>query len=223
MTHQTNKSPATPDSLIDFSSPELQKIFTQGQKMTVPAGQTVFRQGDNCQNYLIVVNGCVKVLARAENGREIVLYRVTEGSTCVLTTSCLLGHNAYPAEGITETETTAIALPRAVFDEGINNNAVFRQFVFNTYAQRLSGLITLFEEVTLGRLDIRLASYLIKMRNSAGTLSATHQQLAAELGSSREVISRLLKNFEKQGWVHLSRGHIENINIGALETFSNKA
>ena len=222
MTYQASKSPSTSDSIIDFSSPELQKILCQGQKMTVPAGQIVFRQGDNCQNYLIVVNGCVKVLARAENGREIVLYRVTEGSTCVLTTSCLLGHNAYPAEGITETETTAIALPRAAFDEGINHNAIFRQFVFNTYAQRLSGLITLFEEVTLGRLDIRLACYLIKMGNNAGTLAATHQQLAAELGSSREVISRLLKNFEKQGWIHLSRGQIENIDAQALETFSSK-
>ena len=222
MTPQTKHSPGTSASHIDFSSPELQEILSQGQKMTVPAGQVVFRQGDNCQNYLIVVNGCVKVLARAENGREIVLYRVTEGSTCVLTTSCLLGHNAYPAEGITETETTAIALPKAAFEEGINNNPTFRQFVFDTYAQRLSGLITLFEEVTLGRLDIRLACYLIKMGNNTGKLASTHQQLAAELGSSREVISRLLKNFEKQGWIYLSRGQIENIDIKALETFSNK-
>lgn len=219
---QTNTPSSISASHIDFSSPELQKILSLGKKMTVPAGQTVFRQGDSCQNYLIVVDGCVKVLARAENGREIVLYRVTEGSTCVLTTSCLLGHNAYPAEGITEIETTAIALPKSAFDDGINNNPTFRKFVFDTYAQRLSGLITLFEEVTLGRLDIRLASYLIKMGSNTGMLTSTHQQLAAELGSSREVISRLLKNFEKQGWIHLSRGKIEKINIEELETFSNK-
>ena len=222
MTPQASNAHSTSTSHIDFSSPELQKILGQGKKITVPAGQTVFRQGDNCQNYLIVVSGCVKVLARAENGREIVLYRVTEGSTCVLTTSCLLGHNAYPAEGITETETTAIALPKNAFEDGINNNPTFRQFVFDTYAQRLSGLITLFEEVTLGRLDIRLACYLINKGGDSKTLTATHQQLAAELGSSREVISRLLKNFEKQGWVLLSRGQIDNIDIEALEVFSNK-
>ena len=222
MPPQASNAHSTSTNHIDFSSPELQKILGQGQKITIPAGQTVFRQGDNCQNYLIVVNGCVKVLARAENGREIVLYRVTEGSTCVLTTSCLLGHNAYPAEGITETETTAIALPKAAFEEGINNNPAFRQFVFDTYAQRFAGLITLFEEVTLGRLDIRLVTYLIKNGSHSKTITATHQQLAAELGSSREVISRLLKNFEKEGWVHLSRGQIENINITALEIFSNR-
>ncbi len=214
-----NNQVTAPNS-INFSSPALQKIFNQGQKLTIPAGQVVFRQGDNCQNYLIVIEGCVKVLARAENGREIVLYRVQEGSTCVLTTACLLGHNAYPAEGITEVETTAVALPKAVFDDAINSDPAFRQFVFDTYAQRLSGLITLFEEVALGRLDVRLAQYLIKMANNTGQITATHQQLASELGSSREVISRLLKTFEKQGWIKLARGQIEQIDIEALTKFS---
>lgn len=214
-----NDQVTAPNS-INFMSPTLQKIFNQGQKLTVPAGQVVFRQGDNCQNYLIVIEGCVKVLARAENGREIVLYRVKEGSTCVLTTACLLGHNAYPAEGITEVETTAVALPKTVFDDAINSDPEFRQFVFNTYAQRLSGLITLFEEVALGRLDVRLAQYLIKMAENTGRITATHQQLASELGSSREVISRLLKTFEKQGWIRLSRGQIEQIDIEALTQFS---
>jgi CRP/FNR family transcriptional regulator len=156
-----------------------------------------------------VLEGSVRVQKLAENGREITLYRVESGGSCVLTTSCLLARERYPAEGITETEVIAAMIPLALFEKALDTSAGFRRFVFSTYAQRISHLILLVEEVAFGRIDERLAQCLLEMREVDNTVEATHQVLAAELGTAREVISRQLKEFERRGWIALQRGRIE--------------
>lgn len=192
------------------------KIMAQGKEMVLPANTTVFRQGDACGNFLYVLEGSVKVYTRAENGREIVLYRVRSGQSCTLTTACLFSHNRYPAEGKTETEVKALVIPIKLFDEGLEHSADFRNMVFDTYSQRLAEVITLVEELSFGRIDVRLAKRLLKAGGDK-LVSATHQELATELGSAREVVSRQLKEFENRGWVKLSRGKVEILETGPLE------
>lgn len=178
------------------------------REIRLPAGAIAFRQGDDCANYLLVIEGSIKVLARSESGREIVLYRVQRGSSCVLTTTCLLSHGHYPAEGIAETPVRALAIPAALFQQGLAESEAFRQFVFNAYGQRLTEIIALVEDISFGQVKQRLARYLASHGGPGDILHTTHQELATELGSAREVISRHLKDFEKQGWIRQRRGEI---------------
>jgi len=192
-------------------------IVDRLEQVVIPANTTLFRQGDSCQNYLLILSGSVKVFTRAENGREIVLYHISTGHSCVLTTSCLLSSEDYPAEGITESDIVAVVIPGPIFDEYVARSAPFRKLVFNSYGERLAALISLVEEISFSKLDVRLAKFLLENSSVNTPLITTHQALAVELGSAREVISRQLKEFEKNGLVKLSRGKIQIINQLALE------
>lgn len=187
-------------------------LNTQSQKITVPANSTVFRQGDACKNYLLVLEGSVKVFNRAENGREIILYRVQNGQSCTLTTACLFADNPYPAEGLTEVDSTALMIPLPIFNRALAESEEFRQIIFDQYAQRLSDVINLVESLSFGHIDIRLARLLLQLSKSTDTIETTHHILATELGSAREVISRQLKEFEKKQIISLQRGNITVIN-----------
>ncbi len=191
-------------------------ILDHCQQMIIPEGTTVFHQGDQCLNYLLVISGSVKVITRAENGREIVLYHITQGGSCVLTTSCLISSEDYPAEGVTETDVVALAIPKSIFEQYMGESKAFRKQVFHSYGDRLIKLITLVEEISFAKLDIRLAKFLLEHGSVNTPIHTTHQTLATELGSAREVISRQLKEFENKGWVQLSRGKIELTNHDAL-------
>ena len=152
----------------------------------------------------------------SEAGREIVLYRVGTGSTCVLTTSCLIGNEGYGAEGIAETAVSAVALPKDSFDRLITCSTAFRDFVFHSFGARLTDLMKLVSEVAFGRIDCRLAEALVSHAPQGGPIALTHQALAVELGTAREVISRHLKDFQRRGFVDLGRGHLEVRNVSGL-------
>ena len=203
--------------LSDINDAVINDLMDNAGTINMPANTTAFHQGDACCTYLLVLSGSIKVMTRAENGREIVLYRLGDGDSCVLTTSCLFGNARYPAEGISETDVTALAIPAARFNQAIQHSKPFREFVFNSFSSHLSSLISLVEEVTFGRLDIRLARHLLKSCDDNARLEITHQQLATELGSAREVISRLLKDLESRGWLKLHRGSLEILDKQPLE------
>jgi len=197
--------------------PDVRRMLEQRSKVvSLPAGDTVFHGGDECRNYLLVLDGSVRVQMTAESGREIVLYRVDRGETCVLTTACLLAHEAYSAEGVTDTAVRAVAVPSATFHELLGRSTVLREFVFMTYGARIADLMLLVEEVAFKRVDLRLARFVIEHADAVGNLDATHQALAVELGTAREVVSRQLKEFERNGLVALSRGRIAVRNREAL-------
>ena len=200
-----------------------QAALSHAQQITLPANTTVFRQGDSSENFIIVLDGSVKVFARAENGREIVLYHVQSGQSCTLTTACLFSNNKYPAESITETEVSALLIPVKYFNQGLEESNDFRKMVFDAYSQRLADIITLVEEVSFGKIDVRLAKALIQHIVGDMIIHITHQALATELGSAREVISRQLKEFERSGWVKLHRGSIEIVNSSALDLLAKKS
>ena len=180
--------------LARLDDPAMHELFSQAREVSLPANTIVFHQGDQCSNYLLVLDGSVKVLSRAENGREIILYRLGSGDSCVLTTSCLFGNVPYPAEGSTETAVTALAIPAAAFKMAIQQSEAFRTLVFQSFTDHLAGVIALVEEIAFGRLGSRLARYLLEHADSGQQIKATHQVLATELGSAREVISRQLKD-----------------------------
>ena len=187
----------------------LEGLRARVEEVSLPAGQAVFRHGAPCRNYLVVIEGSVRVQVLAENGREITLYRVTDGESCVITTSCLISAESYPAEGVTEVETSALVIPQPVFDEAMGRSAEFRRFVFANQGQRLGDLIRRVEDVVFGRIDVRLARLLLALsERGARPIAMTHQQLASELGTAREVISRQLKQFARQGWIISGRGEI---------------
>lgn len=176
--------------------------------IAIPAGTVVFQDGTQCANYVLVLEGSIRVQKVAENGREIVLYRVESGQSCVLTTNCLMARDDYSAEGIAETEVRALVLPAASFRGLLARSELFRDFVFSAYASRIADLLTLIEEVAFGRVDVRLGTWLRQHADGVGEIKATHQDIATELGTAREVVSRQLKEFERRGWVALHRGRV---------------
>jgi CRP/FNR family transcriptional regulator len=185
------------------------------RQVAIPAGTVVFQDGDQCANYVLVMEGSIRVQKVSEGGREIVLYRVERGESCVLTTNCLIANDEYSAEGVAETEVRALVLPAAAFRSLLGRSEAFRDFVFAAYASRIAGLLMLIEEVAFGRVDARLAAWLVQ-RGEGGDIRATHQDIAVELGTAREVVSRQLKEFERRGWVAMHRGRVEVLQRAAM-------
>ena len=135
----------------------------------------------------------------------------------MLTTACLLAHEGYSAEGIAETDVRAVAIPRTVFDDLIAQSVTFRTFIFTAYSKRITDLFQIIEDIAFQRVDIRLAQKLLDLARGTGQIKATHQQLAAELGTAREVISRQLGEFQRRCWIRQSRGSVELVEPDGLE------
>jgi CRP/FNR family transcriptional regulator len=189
-----------------------QQAIDQAQRLTVPAGTVVFDEHQPCQGFPFVISGGIRVIKPAANGRELPLYRVLPGESCIITSSCLLGHTDYNARGVAESETALALMPRPLFDELMGQPA-FRDFVFHLFSERIAELMQLVEEVAFRKLDQRLAGLLL---GKGRVIRATQQQLADELGSVREMVSRLLKGFAEQGLVRLSREQVEILDPAGL-------
>ena len=194
--------------LTKLAPAEQQFVTERAQLVSLPAGTTVFAPGMPAESFLLVLEGTVRVQQVSAGGREIVLYRVTGGESCIMTTACLLSQDTYNAEGITETPVEAVAVPKSAFDELMARSAEFRRFVFGDYSSRITDLLHVVEEVAFERIDKRLAQKLLDRADTEGRLNATHQDLAVELGTAREVVSRHLKEFQRRGWLALTRGQI---------------
>lgn len=189
--------------------------FSRGDKvfgpMSVPDG------------LFFLYEGRIRVSQSSDNGREIVLYRVDAGESCVLTTACILAEEAYNAEGVAETDVTAILLPKATFDRLAAEEDAFRNFVFAAYSRRLIDLLRVVDDVAFGRIDVRLAERLLTLGQGRKEVHATHQDLASELGTAREVISRVLNDFQKRDLIAQSRGVISLSDKMGLATIAQSA
>jgi CRP/FNR family transcriptional regulator len=198
--------------LADLPKPLQARLASEARQMVAPAGTVLFDEQQPCQGFPLVLTGAIRVAKLAANGRELPLYRVLPGECCIITTSCLLGHTDYNARGAAESDTTLMLLPRPLFDDFLAQ-AAFRDFVFNLFSERIVELMQLVEEVAFHKLDQRLANLLL---GKGRQLHTTHQQLADELGSVREMVSRLLKGFADQGLVRLGREQIEILDPAGL-------
>jgi len=192
-----------------------------GHVATLDAGQTICSEGSRCEYLALVLAGTARVYKLGESGREITLYRVHPGECCILTASCILSRRPFPAFAMSEAPTTAVLLPAPLVAAWMSEQPAWRDYVWDLLAGRLADVISLIEEVAFRRLDERLAEYLLTNAGVDNQLQATHQRVAADLGTSREVVSRILKDFEARGLVALGRGSIEVLEPAAMRTLVN--
>jgi len=225
VTREKNHPALLPDWLAAF--PELHGLVDPtwwaavhaAKETTIPPRTIILRKGAPCDHLLLLAQGTLRVYEMAECGREIVLYRMHAGEMCVLNVTNLLDESTYPMEVVTEDAARVISIPMRHFHQLMAHSADFRGFVMATLARRMSDMMRLVERVTFQRLDLRLACQLYQRfeRVNMAPLTVTHQELARDLGSSREVISRLLKEFERLGCIRLHRGQIELLSRETLK------
>jgi len=205
-------------ALAQATPATLARIVDHGIHRKAPAGTVMFDAHTPCGGFPLVLSGSIKVLQRYPNGRELPLYRVKPGESCLLSGSCLLGHNDYTATGIAETDVEVLVVPPADFEALVASDAAFRNHVFSLFGERLATVLSLVEAIAYQKLDQRLAALLVA---KPGPVGATHQALADELGSVREIVSRLLRVFEDRGWVALERQRIRIVDRAALAALAN--
>ena len=195
----------------------LTALEKQSSIIDLPEGSRIYGPGQSPEAYLLLLEGTVRVQQVSKSGREIVLYRVTDGESCALTTACLMGYEDYLAEAIAETDVKGVAIARAAFDDLIARSPEFRRFVFTAFSTRVTNLFHIIDEVAFSRMDIRLAAKLVELSRGGEAVAATQQQLASELGTAREVISRMVSEFQRRGWISPTRGSIAIMDRPALE------
>ncbi len=186
--------------------------------MAVPAGTIAFDEHSPCEGLALPTSGSIRVVRGSAEGREILLYRVEPGESCILSVCCLLGRSAYTARGIVETDLTGVSIPAGLFDTLITESPAFRAFVFELFAGRVTELMQLVDEVAFHRLDARIAALLLRRFAAAGAgeIEATHQDLADQVGSVREIVSRILQALQGRGAVALGRGRLRLVDAAVL-------
>ena len=209
--------------LEDVEQAGIQELQRFGIYSLIPKHQFITMEGDSCQFFSFVLSGKIKVYKTAENGREITLYRLEKGQSCILTASCILSNKKFPAISFSEEPVSVISIPSPLFLEWVGKHDFWRNYVFNLLSERLSAIISVVEEIAFRNVDIRLAQHLNKITNAnKDKIKTTHQLIAGDIGTSREVVSRLLKDFEDEGILILSRGSIKIIDYPSLNVKSKK-
>lgn len=203
--------------LRELPGAEVEALLENATVMRPPSGATLFDENQPCRGFPLLLSGSIRVIKAAPNGRELQLYRVKPGESCILTSGCLMGHSNYQARGLAEAGLEMIFLPSSAFYDLLGKHEAFRNYVFNLFSERLTDLMQLVTAVAFQKLDQRLAKLLI---GKPSPIHTTHQALADELGSAREMVSRLLKGFAEHGWVELGREQIEIVNPAALKEFA---
>jgi CRP/FNR family transcriptional regulator len=203
--------------LADGSFKELNEFFNLSIYQKISQGKIISVEGSACNHFSFLLKGQIRVYKVGVSGREITLYRIEEGSSCILTASCILSSKLFPAIAIAEKNSEVLSLPANLFKEWVNKYSVWQQYVFNLVSERLDNVITIVEEIAFKQVDIRLAEKLAKLSNDKTfSIMITHQELASEIGTSREVVSRILKDFEERGILSLSRGTIKILSTEKL-------
>ena len=183
----------------------------------IPAGHDVFLENDRVDAIALLISGLVRVYKIGETGREITLYRFGNGESCILTANAILSQKNFPAIAVVEKDAEAVMVPSESFRKWVAKYDLWREFVFDLLSQRLSSVMEIVEQVAFHRMDERLAALLLNRARLHHPLQITHQEIASELGSSREVISRLLEDFSRRGWVRVGRGEIEILDADGLQ------
>lgn len=204
--------------LEGYSKGGVEELLSNSVYSKIPKGKIITTEGERCVNFSFVLNGSIKVYKVADNGREITLYYLSRGESCILTASCILSKKTFPAISETETDTEVLSVPSEVLLSWVDKYEHWRGYVFNLMSSRLANIITIVEEIIFRNVDVRLANYLLKYFKEGQTqIARTHYAIASDIGTSREVVSRLLKEFEDSQIISLSRGTVTIINPKLLE------
>lgn len=190
--------------------------LNQLSPQTLPVGTVLFRPGETVKGFVIVLSGQVDVFLTGPTGRDIQLYAVQPGQSCIQSTLGLLGGEDYSGEAITRSNCTMILIPRDMFLSLMETSSTFRSFVFTAFATRMQSMMHLLEKIAFQRVEIRLAQTLIE-RAENGVMRATHAEIAVMIGSAREVVSRRLDALARRGIVTLDRRVVRIIDMDTLE------
>ena len=197
----------------EVALPLREKLEAVSEHRRFSKGTVIYEEGFPCPLVPLLLSGVVRVFKMGETGREITLYRVEAGQICVLSSTCALaGREAkLPAVAVAETDVELLAVPVHIFRKLMKESPELQGYMNEMLTERLAEMMMVVDEVAFGRVDLRLAEMLVRnaAKDPQGMITTTHAQLAVELGSAREVISRVLKDFERQGLVILGRGKIE--------------
>jgi len=219
--------------ILSGAYPALDKINDQtwltaigrAKAMQAPAQTILFSGNEPCNNFILILEGTIRIYQTAPDGREMTLYRINAGDICVLSLNSMLQKQSFNAVAETDTPVSCLVMSANDFHSAMNGSETFRNFVISTLTERLCEAMHLIQNTAFNHLNMRLACMLGSLfeRNQGGVLHITHQELAHELGTTREVVSRILKEFEKNDCVKLSRGKIELASAEGLEWFSEKS
>lgn len=211
------REPSWPDFLQRAPAGVQAEFRAAAQLASLPHGCAIMSPGAACAAVAFVASGRARVYQVGEEGREVTLYRIEQEECCVLTVACLLGGQPFPALAQAETDTRAWVVSAAVFREWVGRHQFWRDYVFSLLGRRLGEVLLRIEDVTFRRIDARLAEALLRRAGTKGRYATvTQQQLADELGTAREVVSRTLGRFRDTGWLKVSRGRLELVDRAAL-------
>ena len=207
--------------ILEHADPQLTREFqAEAFFAHIPVGKDVFLEGDHAEAIALLISGVVRVYKIGETGREITLYRFGNGESCILTANAILSRKSFPAIATVERDAEAIMIPADTFRDWVKRHDLWREFVFDLLSDRLSTVMAVVDEVVFQRMDRRVASLLLTQAKLQHPIQITHQEIAAELGSSREVISRILEDFSQRGIVESGRGTIEILDVDELTSYS---
>ncbi len=197
------------------------KFYGACRYVELPAGVSICEEGQQCAQLSMLLDGTGRVYKLSPTGREVTLYRIHAGEACVLTASCILNRDSFPATAVTETPVRAVVISPEKVRNWICEELQWQHFIFRLLSQRLASIISVVEEVAFKRIDVRLAEKFARaLAGGVSSLHITHAELAADVGSSREVVSRILKDFAQRGLIKTRRGSIELTDPAAIEKLS---
>jgi len=207
--------------VLKDASLELVREFQQAAFLArISAGHDVFLQGDSVDAIALLISGVVRVYKIGETGREITLYRFGHGESCILTANAILSQKSFPAIATVEQEAEAVMIPADKFRLWVKRYDPWREFVFDLLSDRLSTVMAVVDDVVFQRMDRRVSSLLLNKSKILHPIRTTHQELASELGSSREVISRILEDLSQRGLVEVGRGTVEILDFDELSALA---
>ena len=207
------------DAALPRLDPETTAALDRLSPMEVPSGTALFHPGETVKGFVVVLSGRIEVFLTGPTGRDILLYAVEPGESCVQSTLGLLGGEDYSGEALTRTDCRLVLIPRETFLALMARSDPFRSFVFSAFAARMQNMMTLLEKVAFQRVEARLAETLLA-RATDDRLQATHAEIAVMIGSAREVVSRRLDALARRGIVGLERGQVHLIDREALRAIA---
>ncbi|MFN3867991.1 MAG: Crp/Fnr family transcriptional regulator [Hyphomicrobiaceae bacterium] len=207
------------NALPGLDATAIKLLAGRNEPVAAPGGTVLFQPGQACERLVLLTRGTVRVRMVSETGREIELYRVRPGDMCVMSVACLMGERPYQAEGIADGDIEGVAISRGLFRELLAQSEGFRETVIAVQTRRIFDLVGLVDELAFHRTEARLAARLLQRAGKDDSVAETHQELALDIGTAREVVSRRLKRFEAQGLVALERGRVrilDRLGLGAI-------
>lgn len=206
--------------ILQRAGPQLRREFEAAAFFArIRAGKDVFVEGDQADAIALLISGVVRVYKiGGETAREITLYRFGHGESCILTANAILSRKSFPAIATVEKDAEAVMIPADAFRDWVKRHDLWREFVFDLLSDRLASVMMVLDEAVFQRMDRRVADLLLTKSKTQQPIRVTHQEIAAELGSSREVISRILEDFSGMGLIETGRGSIAILDVDALES-----